>query len=198
MFAIQPIGSLLFFEALLQLLFFFLTLDLAFNVLLRAHVHVQLILDLADFRNETFFRVQGYDRKLRNDRIDLYVFERERLVCAVLFEQLLPLLVEWLHVCWVEELHHVRVFPDVCRVRLEVLVHEEVISLKDAEKERASVAICFSNLFKHDLLHLIEFHGLKVHLKEHVLGKDADMFAENCNLIDMAVVDNQQRNADKI
>ena len=107
----------------MQLLFFFLALDLTFNVLLRAHVHVQLVLDLADFRNETFFRVQGYDWKLCNNRIYLDVLERERLVCAVLLEQLLPLLVEWLHVCRVKELRHVSVLPDVRRVCLEVLVH---------------------------------------------------------------------------
>ena len=83
-------------------------------------------------------------------------------------------------------------------MRLEVLIHEVEIVLKDAKEERACVTICFGNLLEHDLLHLVELHGLEVHLKEHVLGKDADVLAEHSNFINMTVVDDEQRDTDKV
>ena len=87
--AINPICGLLERNHSLQLLFFFLGLDFAFDVLLRAHVHVQLILDLTYFGDEialSFSRVQLDDGNLGDDCFDLDVFKREGFVRVLLFE----------------------------------------------------------------------------------------------------------------
>lgn len=146
-------------------------------------MYVELVLDLPYVRSE-LARIQMHDIIL------LYNVSRRGLV-QVVHLHLCSLVEERLYIGRVEELEYIRELPDVGRVSCEVPVYELEVFFINAQEERAAISVRITDLLEHDLLKLILVHRAEVDFEEHVLGEDADVFAEYGDLINVAVVNDE-------